>query len=103
MVVAGKEWRNVSEELEEIVSVWVLTTPEAGEFVGKLLESIFGATASVWLEDGSNEAKVTVYLERESIDSSEEASLGQGLDVLRAAGLRWTWSNLVGLRSCQSD
>jgi len=87
MVVAGKEWRNVSEELEEIVSVWVLTTPEAGEFVGKLLESIFGATASVWSEDGSNEAKVTVYLERESIDSSEEASLGQGLDVLRAAGL----------------
>ena len=77
----------MSEELEQIVSVRVLTTPEAGEPVGALLESIFGTTASVWSEDGSGEAKVTVYLERESIDPAEEASLGQGLDVLRAAGL----------------
>ncbi len=74
-------------ELEQIVSVRVLTTPEAGEPVGALLESIFGTTASVWSEDGSSEAKVTVYLERESVDPAEEASLGQGLDVLRAAGL----------------
>ncbi len=77
----------MSGELEQIVSVRVLTTPEAGEPVGALLESIFGTTASVWSEDGSSEAKVTVYLERESVDPAEEASLGQGLDVLRAAGL----------------
>ena len=76
----------MSGELEQIVSVRVLTTPEA-EAVGALLESIFGTTASVWSEDGSSEAKVTVYLERESVDPAEEASLGQGLDVLRAAGL----------------
>ena len=77
----------MSGELEQIVSVRVLMTPEAGEPVGALLESIFGTTASVWSEDGSSEAKVTVYLERESVDPAEEASLGQGLDVLRAAGL----------------
>ena len=77
----------MSGELEQIVSVRVLTTPEAGEPVGALLESIFGTTASVWSEDGSSEAKVTVYLERESVGPAEEASLGQGLDVLRAAGL----------------
>ena len=77
----------MSGELEQIVSVRVLTTPEAGEPVGALLESIFGTTASVWSEDGSSEAKVTVYLERESVDPAEEASLGQGLDVLRVAGL----------------
>ena len=77
----------MSGELEQIVSVRVLTTPEAGEPVGALLESIFGTTASVWSEDGSSEAKVTVYLERESVDPAEEASLGQGLEILRAAGL----------------
>jgi len=77
----------MSGELEQIVSVRVLTTPEAGEPVGALLESIFGTTASVWSEDGSSEAKVTVYLERESVGPAEEASLGQGLDVLRATGL----------------
>ena len=77
----------MSGELEQIVSVRVLTTPEAGEPVGALLESIFGTTASVWSEDGSSETKVTVYLERESVDPAEEALLGQGLDVLRAAGL----------------
>ncbi len=35
----------------------------------------------------SNEAKVTVYLERDSVASAEEASLGQGLEILRAAGV----------------
>ena len=77
----------MSGELEQIVSVRVLTTPEAGELVGALLESIFGTTASVWSEDGSGKAKVTVYLERESIDLAEERLLGEGLDVLRAVGL----------------
>ena len=77
----------MSGELEQIVSVRVLTTPEAGELVGALLESIFGTTASVWSEDGSGKAKVTVYLERESIDLAEETLLGEGLDVLRAVGL----------------
>jgi ribosomal protein L11 methyltransferase len=77
----------MSGELEQIISVQVLTTPEAGESVGALLESIFGTTASVWASDGSGEAKVTVYLERESIDLAEETSLGEGLDVLRAVGL----------------
>ena len=77
----------MSGELEQIVSVWVLTTPAAGGAVGALLESIFGTTASVWSEDRSNEAKVTVYLERDSVASGEEASLGQGLEILRAAGV----------------
>ena len=77
----------MSGELEQIVSVRVLTTPEAGELIGALLESIFGTTASVWSEDGSGKAKVTVYLERESIDLVEETLLGEGLDVLRAVGV----------------
>ena len=85
--MARQERRGVSGELEQIVSVWVLTTPAAGEAVGALLESIFGTTASVWSEDRSNEAKVTVYLERDSVASGEEASLGQGLEILRAAGV----------------
>ncbi|MBT4624901.1 MAG: 50S ribosomal protein L11 methyltransferase [Verrucomicrobia bacterium] len=85
--MARQERRGVSEELEQIVSVWVLTTPAAGGAVGALLESIFGSTASVWSEDRSNEAKVTVYLERDSVASAEEASLGQGLEILRAAGV----------------
>ena len=85
--MARQERRGVSEELEQIVSVWVLTTPAAGGAVGALLESIFGTTASVWSEDRSNEAKVTVYLERDSVASAEEASLGQGLEILRAAGV----------------
>ena len=68
----------MSEELEQIVSVWVLTTPAAGESVGELLESIFGTPASVWSEDMSNEAKVTVYLERDSVALADEASLAQG-------------------------
>ena len=85
--MARQKRRGVSEELEQIVSVWVLTTPAAGESVGELLESIFGTTASVWSEDRSNEAKVTVYLERDSVASREEASLGQGLEILRAAGV----------------
>ena len=77
----------MSGGLEQIVSVRVLTTPEAGESVGALLESIFEMTASVWFEDKSNEARVTVYLERASIDSAEQVSLDQGLDKLRAAGV----------------
>ena len=77
----------MSGELEQIVSVWVLTTPAAEGAVGALLESIFGTPASVWSEDRSNEAKVTVYLERDSVASGEEASLGQGLEILRAAGV----------------
>ncbi len=85
--MARQERRGVSGELEQIVSVWVLTTPAAGGAVGALLESIFGTTASVWSEDMSNEAKVTVYLERDSVASAEEASLGQGLEILRAAGV----------------
>ena len=85
--MARQERRGVSGELEQIVSVWVLTTPAAGGAVGALLESIFGTTASVWSEDRSNEAKVTVYLERDSVASGEEASLGQGLEILRAAGV----------------
>ena len=85
--MARQERRGVSEELEQIVSVWVLTTPAAVGAVGALLESIFGTTASVWSEDMSNEAKVTVYLERDSVASGEEASLGQGLEILRAAGV----------------
>ena len=85
--MARQERRGVSGELEQIVSVWVLTTPAAGGAVGALLESIFGTTASVWSEDRSNEAKVTVYLERDSVASAEEASLGQGLEILRAAGV----------------
>ncbi len=85
--MARQERRGVSGELEQIVSVWVLTTPAAGGAVGALLESIFGTTASVWSEDRSNEAKVTVYLERDSVASGEEALLGQGLEILRAAGV----------------
>ena len=85
--MARQERRGVSGELEQIVSVWVLTTPAAGGAVGALLESIFGTPASVWSEDRSNEAKVTVYLERDSVASGEEASLGQGLEILRAAGV----------------
>lgn len=85
--MAPQERRGVSGELEQIVSVWVLTTPAAGGAVGALLESIFGTTASVWAEDMSNEAKVTVYLERDSVALAEEASLGQGLEILRAAGV----------------
>ena len=85
--MARQERRGVSGELEQIVSVWVLTTPAAGGAVGALLESIFGTTASVWSEDRSNEAKVTVYLERDSVASAEEASLDQGLEILRAAGV----------------
>ena len=77
----------MSGGLEQIVSVWVVTTPEAGESVGALLESVFGTTASIWSEDGSSVAKVTVYLQRDSVDPAEEASLGQGLEILRAAGL----------------
>jgi ribosomal protein L11 methyltransferase len=85
--MARQERRGVSGELEQIVSVWVSTTPEAGEPVGALLESIFGTTASVWSEDDSSEAKVTVYLERDSVAPAEESSLGQGLEILRAAGV----------------
>jgi ribosomal protein L11 methyltransferase len=85
--MARQEQRGVSGELEQIVSVWVSTTPEAGESVSALLESIFGTTASVWSEDGASEAKVTVYLERDSVAPAEEASLGQGLEILRAAGV----------------
>jgi len=76
-----------SEEFEPIISVCVYTTPEAEESVAALLEWVFETTPSVWSDTITHQTKVTVYLERNTINDEEEEALRQGIGVIRELGL----------------
>lgn len=76
-----------NEEHEQIISVCVYTTPEAEESVAALLDWIFETAPSVWSDTITNQAKVTVYLERKAIDAEEEAALRKGIEVICESGI----------------
>ena len=76
-----------SDELEPIISVCVYTTPEAEEPVAAMLEWVFETTPSVWSDSVTDQAKVTVYLERDAINAEEEEALRKGIEVIRESGI----------------